>query len=227
MFERGSLLLAVAVATASIVSIGPAADARAAGRIICWKDASGKVVGCGDRVPPEYQESATKELDSRGITRKTTGTVEDAARRRADEQERAKQEAEERRRLAERQRQDRALLATYGSEREIDERRDREIEVVEAQIRQLDVALKNIRERRSELEQRRDAAQKSERLKAGLPALNQELEKANSEESRLAQGIAKRENDKQAIRARFEQQKLRYRKLTGSPSTSADSGKPN
>lgn len=222
MFEKRSLLLAataVVIATAFSVAV---TDAWAASRIVCWKDDSGKVVGCGDRVPPEYQDNATKELDKRGITRKTTETVEEAARRRAEEQERAKQQAEERKRLAEQRRQDRALLATYGTEHEIDERRDREIEVLQAQIRQLEVALRNVGERRSDLEARRDAAQKDEQLKANLPELRQELEKLDSEERRMNQGIASREKEMQRIRASFEKQKQRYRELKGGASASAE-----
>ena len=113
MSDKRFWLLAAA-ATALIVDAGIVAAAQSTSRIVCWKDESGKVVGCGDRVPPEYRGSATKELDTRGITRKTTETPEEAAKRRAEAQERARQEAEERRRLAEERRQDRALLATYA-----------------------------------------------------------------------------------------------------------------
>lgn len=225
MFEKHSLLLAV-MAAASIVFAGAPADTRAAGRIVCWKDASGKVVGCGDRVPPEYQENATKELDSRGITRKTTETVEEAARRRAEQEERARQKEAERQRIAEQRRQDRALLATYGREQEIDERRDRELETVEAQIGQLDVALKNVSERRSELEARRDAAEQNERLRKSLPVLREEVEKANAEERRLKRHLARKKNDLEVIRLRYEEQKQRFRQLTSGASTSADRSRP-
>lgn len=226
MFDK--MLIAATAVAAAIVFSCPASDARAASRIVCWKDADGKVVGCGDRVPPEYQESATKELDSRGITRKTTETVEEAARRRAEEKEHAKKQADERRRLAEQRRQDRALLATYGREQEIDERRDREIEVVDGQIKQLEVALKSADERRSDVEERREAAEKNEDLKNSLPVLQQELERLNAEVRRLKQGIAAREKDKQVIHSRYDAQKERYRKLRGGASASAeDPPRPN
>jgi len=227
MVERTrSRLLAAAAVTALIVFSGASPDAGAAGRIICWKDASGKIVGCGDRVPPEYQENATKELDSRGITRKTTETVEEAQRRRAQEQELARQRAEESRRLAEQQRRDHALLATYTSQQEIDVRRDRELEQVEAQIKQLDVALKNANERRADLEMRREIAEKDENLADRLPALKKDLESTAAEQRRLQQRIASREKDMIAIRARFDKQKQRFRMLTGGASMSADPAKP-
>ena len=54
-------------------------------KIICWKDKSGKVVGCGDKVPPEFEDAATKELDRSGVTRKTTETAEEQAKRAAQD----------------------------------------------------------------------------------------------------------------------------------------------
>ena len=213
----------VAAMTTLIVIAGTASDANAAGRIICWKDENGKVVGCGDRVPPEYQENATKELDSRGITRKTTATPEEIEKRRAQEREEARKNAEERRRLAEEKRQNRALLATYANEQEIDARRDRELEHVEAQIRQLDVSLKNVNDRRADLEKRREVAQNDKYLKASLPELTSELEKVNAQQRRLEERVASQEKIKNGIRVRYEEQKQRFRALKGSSSGPASS----
>jgi ATP-dependent Lon protease len=225
MFDKRYWLLATTV-TALIAVSGTVSAAQSTGRIICWKDENGRVVGCGDRVPPEYRESATKELDSRGVTRKTTETPEEAARRRAEAQERAKQRDEERRRLAEERRQDRALLATYANEQEIDERRDRELEQVEAQIRQLDVSLKNVGERRADLENRRNVAANDKYLREGLPEINSELDKVSAEQQRLVERIATQEKYKNAIRARFDEQKQRFRTLRGSASAPANPSKP-
>jgi chromosome segregation ATPase len=217
MFEiRSRLLAAAAAAGVIIVASTSMTDARAASRIICWKDESGKVVGCGDRVPPEYRGSATKELDKRGIVRKTTETPEEAARQRAEAQELARKQAEERKRLAEQQRQDRVLLATYSNEQEIDERRDRELGQMEAQILSLDVALKNANERYSELEARHQLAEKNEALAKALPALREELETTGAEQRRLQERIAGRKKDMQAIRSRFDEQKQRFRRLKNS-----------
>ena len=75
------------------------------------------MVGCGDKVPPEFQSSATQELDSRGVTRKQTESVEEANRRREREQEAAKVKAEEDRKALDQKRQDTALLETYATRR--------------------------------------------------------------------------------------------------------------
>jgi len=220
MSDRRCWFLAIAV-TAFIMIAWPVSDARAAGRIVCWKDENGKVLGCGDRIPQEYRQNATKELDSRGVTRKTTETPEEAARRRAEAEQRAKEQAEERRRVAEEKRQDRALLATYANAQEIDNRRDRELEQVEAQIRQLDVSLKNLNERRADLEKRLDVARNDKYLKGGVPELEKDLEKISAERDRLVQRIAHQETIKGTIRARFDEQKQRFRTLKGETSAPA------
>src|SRR4051812_45168522 len=131
--------LAVLAVCALSTLAGPAA---AQGKIVCWKDKSGKVVGCGDKIPPEYQSSATKELDSRGITRRTTESVEDANQRRTREQEAARVKAEEERKALDQKRQDTALLETYSNDKEIDLKRDRDLQNIDSQTEQLTTALK-------------------------------------------------------------------------------------
>src|SRR6186997_1420568 len=79
---------------------------HAQGKIVCWKDASGKVVGCGDKVPLEYTGSGTKELDKQGNVRKTGESTEEAAKRQVREKEQARATAEEKKRVTEQKRQD-------------------------------------------------------------------------------------------------------------------------
>lgn len=136
-------LLALALALAPVAN---AAEPK--GRIVCWKDKSGKIVGCGDTVPPEYQTSATQELDRRGITRKTTDSADDLAKRKTQDQELARKKDEEQKRLSEQRRQDAALVNTFSSEKEIDVKRDRDLQVVELQINQLRLSLKNTTDRK-------------------------------------------------------------------------------
>ena len=90
--ERTGTLLFAAVLIAGLALSGT--TPAQSGRIVCWKDKSGKVVGCGDKVPPEYQSSATREMDSRGVTRKQTDSVEEVNRRREKDQEAARPEGE-------------------------------------------------------------------------------------------------------------------------------------
>ena len=112
-----------------LVALG-APVVHAQGKIVCWKDAAGKVVGCGDKVPAEYAGSGTKELDKQGNVRKTGESADEAAKRKAKEQEQAQAKAEETKRLTEQKRQDSALINTFSSEKEIDLKRDRELQAL-------------------------------------------------------------------------------------------------
>jgi len=135
----------VALAFTAALVFGSSNGASAAGKIVCWKDKSGRMVGCGDTVPPEYRDNATKELDKRGVTRKTTVSADEEARRKAREAELADQKAEQERKAAEQKRQDAALLSTYYSVKEIDDQRNRELQQADQRIGDLQASLKKAR----------------------------------------------------------------------------------
>jgi len=213
---RTCVAAALAVALAGV--FGASAWAQSKGRIVCWKDKAGKVVGCGDKVPPEYQDSATREMDQRGVTRGTTESAEDAARRRAQEQEAAKVKIEEAKRLAEQKRQDAALLNTFSNEKEIDQKRDRDLQQLDLQLDQFKVSLKNATDRQGEAKARSDGSKD----KKASEMLKEDLAKATSEKQRLEQIVAAKEKEKEEIKQRYADQKKRYLELrsdTASAST--------
>ena len=218
---RAFLAAALAIALAAYVAGGVQAQSK--GKIVCWKDKSGKVVGCGDTVPPEYQDSATKEMDARGVTRKTTETAEERAKRTAQEQETAKQRAEEKKRLAEQKRQDAALLNTFTDEKEIDLKRDRDLQVVDTQLSQFRVAHKNAVDRLSEFKTRIQAAEKSKSAPSDYN--KDELARAETDKAKAEQNIAAKEKEKEDIRKRYAEMKERYIMLRGggapAPTTAA------
>lgn len=193
------------------------------GRIVCWKDKSGKVVGCGDKVPPEYQDSATREMDRRGVTRGTTESTEDAAKRRAADQEAAKVRAEEQKRLAEQRRQDTALLNTFSNEKEIDQKRDRDLQQIDLQLTQFKVSLKNATDRHTEAKARSDAGSKDQKT---LDMLKDDLAKSAGEKQRLEQTVNAKEKEKEEIRLRYADQKKRYLELKGGETTAATPADP-
>src|SRR4051812_18612943 len=163
MHEKRGWVIAFGVLAAVCALSLPAGPAAAQGKIVCWKDKSGKVVGCGDKVPPEFQSSATKELDQRGITRKTTESVEEANQRRAREQEAARLKIEDERKALDQKRQDTALLETFANEKEIDLKRDRDLQNLELQTDQLNTALKGATQRYNDARGRADAAEKNKK----------------------------------------------------------------
>jgi chromosome segregation ATPase len=218
-FSRAFFAAALAVALAAFMAGAVLAQSKGSGKIICWKDASGKVIGCGDKVPPEYEDSATKELDRRGVTRKTTETAEEQAKRAAQEEALAKQKEEEKKVRAEQKRRDSALLNTYANEKEIDQRRDREVQVVEAQIAQLRVLRTNAETRRNDFKSRIETAEKSKKPPSDF--LKEEAAQAAADITRLDKNIESKNKEIEDIHARYAQTKKRYIELQSGGAQSA------
>lgn len=224
MPERLSALsvLAAAAMAAVIFAAAPAAQAQ---KIVCWKDASGKVIGCGDRVPPEFQKNESKTLDNRGITRQTTVSAGEAARLKAEEDKKAALKAEEDRRIAEQRRQDTALMNTYTAASEIDVRRDRELQVVDLQIQQLKAAVKGAVDAHTAQKGRYANFEKRGKVPDNV---KEDLRQAAEEEDRVKGRITEKEKDKERIAASYAQQKARFIELKGGPgpAATADTAKP-
>ena len=208
--RRAFFAAALAMALAALFAGTALAQPKASSTIICWKDQSGKVIGCGDRVPPEYEGSATKELDRRGVTRRTTDTAEEQARRAAQDAALAKQKAEEKKRLAEQRRLDSALLNTYANEKEIDQRRDRELQEVDRLLTQFQGLHKAAAARRTDASGRLASAEKARKPS---DALKDEIARAEADMAKLEQGIAVKNKEKEDIRARYAETKQRYMAL--------------
>ena len=204
-----SVLTAAGLFTAALF-FTPTAEAQSA-KIVCWKDSAGKVIGCGDKLPPEFQGSATKELDSRGVTRRQTESVEEAPRRRQREQEAARVKAEEERKSIVQRRQDTALLETYSNEKEIDVKRDRDLQVLDLQLEQMTMALKNTTQRYNDARTRADLIDKNK--KPLPPTLKEELARLSSEKERFEQSIAAKHREKEELRARYAEYRKRYTEL--------------
>lgn len=208
MAESRRSLPLVAAALAAILL---AATAQAQ-KIVCWKDKTGKVVGCGDRVPPEFQQSETKRLDSQGITREKTVSAQEAARLKEEAQKQAALKAEENRRIAEQRRQDTALVNTYTTAAEIDVRRDRELQVVDLQIQQLRASLKSAADAHTAQKSRHASFEKRGKVPDNV---RDDLVSAAAEEDKVKARIAEREKDKERINASYAQQKARFIELKG------------
>ena len=221
LFTKQSGAALAATALTALLTLSGTAYAQS-GRIVCWKDASGKVVGCGDKVPPEYQNSATRELDTRGVTRKQTESAEEANRRREREQELAKTKVEDQRKALDQKRQDTALLETYANEKEIDTKRDRDLQVLDLQIEQLTGALKNTTQRYNDTKARYDAVEKTK--KPMSPALKEEFGRVSAEKQRFETSIANKHKEKEELRLRYAEFRKRYTELRsaqGSPQAAA------
>ena len=210
MRERPIVLNLIGTVAVVMIIAAPVAQAQ---KIVCWKDKTGKVVGCGDRVPPEFQQNESKTLDNRGITRQTTVSAEESARLKQEAEKKAALKAEEDRKIAEQRRQDSALVNTYTSDKEIDQRRDRELQVVDLQLTQLKTSLKSATE--AEAASQKKHADVAKSGKPVPPALVDEVSRATDERKRIEARIAEKESDKAAINKRYAEQKARYLELQG------------
>ena len=218
--HRAFAAAALSIALAAFIAGTAMAQSKGGGKIVCWKDKSGKVVGCGDRVPPEYEDSATKELDARGVTRKTTESAADEAKRAAEDAKQAKQkegvtrQREEEKRLATVQRrEDAALLATFSNEQEIDRKRDRDLEEVGRQISQLQAAKNNAAERALDLKGRIEAGEKAKKPVSDF--FKDEAVRAESDRVRFEKGIVAKTKEKEEVAKRYAGMKQRYNELLG------------
>jgi len=197
-------LLCGIVLVAGAVIISPVL--AQSGKFVCWKDKTGKVVGCGDTVPPEYRDNAATQLDRTGAKRGTLESAEEAARRKAQEEATAKQKAEEKRLRAEQQRLDAALLNTYASEKEIDDRRNRDLQQVDLAIVQLQAPLKNATDRYNDAKKRN---------------AKEDMARAEAEMKKYEREIAAKEKEKTEISERYAAQKKRYLELRGGATAAA------
>ena len=199
---------------AAVVLLGlgaPIAQDVSAQKIVCWKDKTGKTVGCGDKVPPEYQDNASQEIDKRGVVRKTNESAEEQAKRLAKEKENEKIKAEQDKKAAEQKRQDTALINTYSSEKEIDLRRDRELATIDSQITQMKVMQKNAQDRQKEVKGRVG--------KGTTDVQKEELARSEAAVSKADQALADKEKEKEDVRARYAAMRARYTELKGGGSS--------
>ena len=205
--SRLSTVLAAAVLCTAGIGVASAQ------KIVCWKDSAGKVIGCGDKVPPEFQNSATKELDKRGVTRGTTESAQEASQRRQREQEASRAKADDDRRHIDQKRQDTALLETYSNEKEIDLKRDRDLQVLDGQLEQLTASSKNVTQRFNEIKARADAFEQAK--KPAPQKVKDDLARAASDKQRFDQAIQSKQKEKDDLRERFAAYKKRYNELRG------------
>jgi len=181
-----------------------------AGTIKKWVDEHG-VTHYGDTIPPEYVKQGSTEFSSKGVVVKKTERAVTAEERKAQEEELANQQIARHKEM-EQQRRDKALLNTYTNEKEIDLTRDRNLQQAEVQSKSAELRIKQVEER---LAKYRNQAAGLARSNKPVPAdLQQDITSAESEIQHLKDTVQQKNKDMDAVRAKFEADKLRYRELT-------------
>ena len=218
---RTRFLMAAACALA--LTATPASAQQKAGGLVCWKDKAGKTVGCGDKVPPEYQDNAASTLNKRGVTVNQSEASLTPEQRAAQKADADKKKAEEQKRDEEK-RKDRALLDSFTNEKEIDLKRARDIQQIEVNIAAQQSLVKSMSDRQAETRAKIDAAKKDNKPVA--PALQQEYDKQTSDLAKLQDHITQKRKEIVEKNAEYDAMKKRFIELKGpAPATAAPAKK--
>lgn len=170
-----------------------------------WVDAQG-VTHYGEVIPPEYANRDTKQLEHGRITdRKETFDTDKINSKKA--------ETPEDKAAVDARRRDAALLNSYSNEKEIDLARDRSLLQIEARINSYTTLKKSVQETLDGLHQEGEA-----RTKKGwkIPqSLNDDITATEARVADLDKNLAENQKEMDAVKARYEADKLRYRELKG------------
>lgn len=199
------LCSALMLLTAAMLPAPVAAQGRTT---YCCTADNGKQV-CSDFLPQQCYGRAYREINSQGVTVRRVDAPLNAEQRAMKEAEGRKAKEEEVRRM-EQDRRDRALLATYATEQDIDNARDRAVADIEKII-------KESQDKQAELaRQKRKLDNEAEFYKKKpLPPQLQAQLRDNEAEVKAQQAIIDgKQKDIVAVKAKFEEERLRYRELT-------------
>jgi hypothetical protein len=203
---------ALFVAVSSAAAFAQKEQTLPGSKIICWSDKSGKVVGCGDKVPPEYQDSAQRELSKRGIVIQQSGPALTAEQKRAQQAEIERKKIEDQK-VQEQRRRDKALLETFSNEKEVELKRSRDVQLLEDQIEILQSNLKAAIERHTQATARSSQFAKN---KTPVPGVVQdEIERSSADKTKFERQIAEKRQEIKDTNARYEEIKIRFRELRG------------
>jgi hypothetical protein len=179
-------------------------------KLFKWVDDQG-VTHYGEVIPPEY---ANKEKDS--LTK--GGLIEKRPVKESAESISAKEQAAHKRKIdnqasEEQKRRDNALLNTYSNEAEIDAARERSLVLINARIESNELLLKSSQStldgHKKEVENRTSTGKK-------IPAsLADDITQTEERVKRYSTELSKSEEQLAAVKMRFDNEKLLYRKLKG------------
>jgi chromosome segregation ATPase len=187
------------------------------GKIVCWKDKSGKT-SCGDKVPPEFQDNSVKELNRQGITVKESTPPMTPEQKKAQQAEAERKKAENQI-AAEQHRKDKALLETFTTVKEIDLKRNRDIQLIESNIEAQQANLKNATDRQADARIRMEQYKKENKP---VPAsLQEDYDRSESNKTKIQAQITQKRKDIVDLNLQYDEMKKRFAELTGTAPAAA------
>lgn len=168
-----------------------------------WVDEKGKV-HYGDRIPPEYANRGSVELNLKGVPVRKTAPAMTAEQRKAIEDDKERQKLASVKE-AEQKRKDEALLAIYMNEQEIEQAKQRNLGTIESVIKGSENRIAELQRRRQDIE-----AQKP------IPAyLQKELTTSESEINILRELVEQKKKEAALLIAKYENDKQRFQEIKG------------
>jgi hypothetical protein len=210
--RNSTLLIAVSLAFLFVTGHHAFAQSGGSGKIVCWKDKTGKTIGCGDSIPPEYQDNASKTLDQEGITVKNTDAML------TPEQMKAAQEEEDRKQKElhkeeDQRRKDKALLDTFTTPQEIDLKRDRDLQLAQSNLELLQSNKTLADASLAQVQARADSYTKGNKPVPDI--VQEELERATADKTKTDQQIAAKKQEIIDINQKYDDLRQRFIQLTG------------
>ena len=205
-FQRPLVLAAALLYALSCFAAG--STTTRSNRTYMWIDKNG-VRQYGDAVPPEYAQTEHRVLNSQGVQ-----TVTEGARKNAEQLAAEQHVLDEKR---DREQHDKFLLNTYASTRDIERLRDERLQQLEGQIRATTAYVETLDSRLAALAERTmmfkpyNGKPTARRMPDDVA---EQLVRASNEVAAQRKSVEKQRHDVQEVRARFDDDIVRYRELT-------------
>lgn len=199
----------------SMLAASLAMSQSAHAKLYKWVDDNGRI-HYGDKIPAEYSKNQHDVLNNRGDTVKSVGrakTKEELTAERIAKEAEANRLSKARLLKLETAKQDKLLLDTFSNQRDIIIMRDDKLESLQANLRltqsrnkQLETQLRKVSARIENLEASKRKV--PENLTKQVEVIGQQMDKNND-------SIERRTKEMTEVKAQFEKDLLRFRKLKG------------
>jgi hypothetical protein len=199
MMIDSKLLVGAAALCAAMISMNVEA------KLYKWVDEKG-TTHYGETIPPEYANRDSQVLDKNRLRDRKDG-FDDKMKAESREDPEVLKAAKEK------QRRDNALLNTYSNEKEIDLARNRNLLQVEARVNSYATLLKSAELTLADLIKEREEVTKNGRKI--LPSLTSDIADAEALVVKRKMELENSRQEMEAVKARYEADKQRYRELKG------------
>lgn len=194
---------------AALLALAPPGLKAAKIKIKCWTNNEG-VRECGNIVPPEYAQQGHDEINERGLTVHTKERAKTPEEIEAARQEQERLEAQ--RKLDQEQaKRDRILLATYATEFDMRLAHKGKVASIDSRVTHAEHLVKKLKEKL--VEHIQEAANQERSGKEVSDDTLTRIEDVKHQISEQQDFIKEREQEKELINARFEDELAHFRRL--------------